>query len=79
MTTQVIAFGFLFLLVASVIGVGWWQIYDHGSDDAEKRQAQAEAKNARKNTAPASPREAIGILRRLRARRERLRRENDGH
>lgn len=79
MTTQVIALGFVFLLVAAVIGFGWWQIYDHGSDNAEKRQAQAEAKNARKNEAPATPGEAISILRRLRRHRERVRRENDGH
>ena len=79
MTAQVVALGFLFLLVASVVGVGWWQIYAHGSDNAEKRQAQAEAKNARKNEAPATPGEIVGILRRLRARRDRMRGKTSRH
>jgi hypothetical protein len=50
-TTQIVAIGFVFLLVAVLVGVGWWQSYDNGSDDAKakelKRRADAADQAAR--------------------------------
>lgn len=42
----VVAWGFLFLLVASVVGVGWWQIKEGGKRDAEANEVKRDLTEA---------------------------------
>lgn len=75
--------GAVALLLALVGGgVGWDQIRRHGAETERRKQAERERDEANIRAehaaqAPASPREVVGILQRLRRRRERLRKESD--
>ena len=72
------------MLIALIGGVaGWVRVDQHGAETERRKQAERErdAANVRAEhaaQAPASPREVVGILQRLRRRRERLRKES-GH
>lgn len=82
MTGEVVAKlvqGAVMLLLAVIGGgIGWDQVKRHGAETEKRKQAERErdAANLRADHAkapPASPSEVVGILRRLRARHDRMR------
>lgn len=48
MTTQLVAWGFLFILIATVIGVGWWQIREGGKRSAQLKETKEEKRELQK-------------------------------
>lgn len=70
-------------LAILLTAVGWTRIEQHGAEREKRKQAEQEVKDAqaRQKAAEvpdASPKEMADILRRMRARRERLRDKKDG-
>ena len=83
MTADLIKAAVVLLVTLIGGGIGWDQVKRHGAETERRKQAERErdAANLRADRAqapPATPGEVVGIMRRLRARRERLRKESDG-